>query len=171
MMALLRSRKAMIALAFLVIAGMVAAGAVGLVNSMRAPATPPRDSPGASDAPKPAPAPAMDSLGAAPRGLSYVDGDESCQQTECIRLVGVTSEAKDLEGEAAIEAIYRHLIDQGWKQVLPPGEDNPDDVPVTERYVTDGSVLVNGKTEAATKDATATLFVMHAQPPSPSPGG
>ncbi|MDA8369120.1 MAG: hypothetical protein M0026_04550 [Nocardiopsaceae bacterium] len=169
MMAQLRSKTAMYVLATLTTLGLVATGAAGLFNALSAPAPPEASSDAAATA-DPVPAPSMEELGKAPGGTSYTDLGEQCQTSECFRLVGITSEEEDADGEAAAEAVHEHLLDRGWATVLPPEEGgeaaDPDDVPITESYLTNGSVMVQVSTTPYDTESTAGLMLAHAQAPS-----
>ncbi|TQN28799.1 hypothetical protein FHX37_4164 [Haloactinospora alba] len=162
MMALLRSRMTMYVLAALVTVGMVATGAVGLFTMSSAPA-PKSPAPEGSQQP-PAPAPEMSEIGEAPGDASYTDLGQQCEGGECYRLVGIAAE--DLDSEEAVDTVYDHLLDKGWGQTLPQGEDDPDDVPTEQTYLTNGSVLLKGSTDPYGPDTTAGLMLTHAQPPS-----
>ncbi|WP_067970367.1 hypothetical protein [Nocardiopsis trehalosi] len=164
MMALLRSRTTMFVLVGLVTVGLVATGAVGLFNAVSAP-PPAGAAPEGGDAAA-IPAPPVDSLGAAPDGTSYTDLGEQCESGECYRLVGVTAEDDGTDGEAAVDAVYGHLIDEGWARVLPDGEDAPEDVPMADSYLTDGSVLLRGSTTPYDTESTAGLMLVNAQLPA-----
>lgn len=165
MMALLRSRMTMYILAALVTVGMVATGAVGLFTMSSAPApessTP--EAPEGSQQP-PVPAPDMAELGEAPGDTSYTDIGQQCEGGECYRLVGITTE--DLDSEEAVDTVYDHLLNKGWAQTLPQGEDDPDEVPTEQTHLTNGSVLLKGSTDPYGPDTTAGLMLAHAQPPS-----
>ncbi|GAA3728891.1 hypothetical protein HDA32_000102 [Spinactinospora alkalitolerans] len=161
MMALLRSRTTMFVLVGVVTIGLVATMAVGLFNAMSAP-TPPAG----EQAEPPPPAPDMASLGQPPDGVEYTDLGEQCNAAECYRPVAVTAE--DLDAEGAIEAVYGHLLDQGWGRLLPQGEDDPDEVPLAESALADGSVMVQGSTQPYTEESTAGLVLAHSTAPTPA---
>ncbi|MDA0565926.1 hypothetical protein LG943_16630 [Streptomonospora sp. S1-112] len=162
MLGLLRSRTTILVVSALLILGMVATGAVGLVNALGSPG------PSAGQAPSaqpdsPMPAPALDELGDAPRGASYTDFGEQCPDVECVRIVGVaTKDGEDTD--EAVEKVFGHLLDQGWARILPNQEADPDDVPLAESYLTNGSVMVTAAPVDA-PDTTAGLMLMHAQEP------
>lgn len=163
MMAMLRSRKMMIFLAVLVTVGLVCTGMVGLFRAMSAPSPAENASPeNPSTAPRSAPA--MDALGTAPSSVEYSDLGEQCDTNECYRIVGIT--ADDLDGAAAVEEVYGHLVDNSWGRMLPKGENDPDEVPLTETVLTNGNVIVQGNSEPYAPETTAGLIVAHAQEPS-----
>ncbi|RCV50790.1 hypothetical protein [Marinitenerispora sediminis] len=158
MMALLRSRTAMLVLVAVVTVGLVATSAVGLLNGWGpAPA-----SQGAADSA--APAPEMEVLGAAPDGVEYTDLGQQCDTAECYRPVALTSDS--VEGEQAVEAVYNHLLDQGWGRLLPQGATDPADVPLADSALTDGSVIVQGSVQPYTEGSTAGLVLAHASAPA-----
>ncbi|WP_046469384.1 hypothetical protein [Allosalinactinospora lopnorensis] len=164
MMALLRSRRMLVILVGVVTAALIATGAVGLFNAMRAPAPAPPSPPQGQGAEESAPAPEMDALGSAPDEVDYTDLGEECEGGECYRLVGITAEG--LDGDEAIEAVYGHLLDQEWGQVVPEGSQEPEDVPETDTILTDGEVMVQGSSAPYAQDTTAGLILAHAQAPN-----
>ena len=172
LMDLLRRRVFMVGLAVAVAVGMVATGAIGLFNALSAPDAPPQGQaapPG--NAASPVSAPKLDTLGEAPKDTSYTDFGEQCPDVECVRIVGIATEdgggkgkISDEETEAAIETVYNHLLDDGWARVLPDNEADPDEVPLSESYLTDGTVMITA-TPVNAPDASAGLMLMHAQQP------
>ncbi|ASU81986.1 hypothetical protein CDO52_03595 [Nocardiopsis gilva YIM 90087] len=158
MMSLLRSRRMMILLVAVVTVGLVASGAVGLFNAFFA------QSDQQQEGEAPVPAPEMAALGEAPDATEYADLGQQCERGECYRVVAITAEEAD-SGEEAVETVYRHLIDDGWGRILPEGADSPDDVPLSQTYLTNGSVLVQGSTSPYTPGSTAGLVIAHAQDP------
>ncbi|KUP96433.1 hypothetical protein [Thermobifida cellulosilytica] len=157
MMALLRSRRVQVGLAVAGVLALLGTTAVTLLyrpwTSESAPAAP-------------AAAPPLEALGAAPEGVAYTDLGEQCTQDECYRAVAVTADGLDAEG--AIDAVYTHLIDQGWGRMLPEGESDLDEVPYAESALTDGSVMVQGSLAPYVEGTTAGLLLAHLVPPSPA---
>ncbi|MFC4565072.1 hypothetical protein ACFO4E_24720 [Nocardiopsis mangrovi] len=166
MLALLRSRATMYITAALVTLGLVATGAVGLFNALNAPPQPDA-APGAGATPSGPPAPPLDAIGEAPGGAAYADLGEQCQNGECFRLVGITADDESADGTEVIDTVYGHLLDEGWARVPPPGVDDPDDAPMADSYLTDGSVMLQGSTEPFAPGSTAGLMLGHAQEPVP----
>lgn len=165
MMAWMRSRRTMQILAGFVVVGLVASLGYGFISTRNVPEPPP---PG--DAAEPAPAPGMDSLGAPPNRVEYADLGEDCDPAECARVVGVNS--ADLSAEEAIDTIYTTLLDRGLGRMLPPGEEDPDDVEWTDSVLTDNNVVIQGSEEPPSEDAAdegtvAHLVIMHAEAPQP----
>ncbi|MFC7326306.1 hypothetical protein [Marinactinospora rubrisoli] len=158
MMALLRSRRAMLILVGLVTVGLVSTMAVGLVNGWGAQPS------GQEPAAQAEPAPDLSVLGDAPDGVEYTDLGQQCDVSECYRPVALTSDSA--EGEQAVEAVYNHLLDAGWGRMLPQGATDPEDVPLTDSALTDGSVIVQGSAQPYTEDSTAGLILAHAGAPA-----
>lgn len=149
----------MILLVAVVTVALVATGAVGLFNAFFA-----QQAGDQREAGAPIPAPEMAALGDAPDDAEYTDLGQQCEQRECYRVVAVThDEARD--GEEAVEAVYQHLIDEGWGRILPEGAEGPDDAPLSDTYLTNGSVLVQGSTSPYTPGSTAGLVIAHMQDP------
>ncbi|MBV2365104.1 hypothetical protein KUM37_17460 [Streptomonospora sp. NEAU-YY374] len=163
MMALLRSRTTILVLGALLILGMIATGAVGLVNALGTPGPAAGQNPPAQPD-SPMPAPALDELGEAPRGASYTDFGEQCPDVECVRIVGVATAEGD-DTDEAVEKVFGHLLDEGWARILPNQEADPEDVPLAESYLTNGEVMVTAAPVNA-PDTTAGLMLMHAQEPA-----
>ncbi|MEY9214166.1 hypothetical protein NI17_021135 [Thermobifida halotolerans] len=155
MMALLRSRKIQVGLAIAGVLALLATMGVTLLYR-----------PWASDSavPPPPSAPSMEVLGAAPEGVAYTDLGEQCTQFECYRAVAITTDG--LSAEEAIEAVYTHLLDQGWGRLLPEGETDPEEVPYAESALSDGSVMVQGSLEPYIEGTTAGLLLAYLVPPS-----
>lgn len=174
MMALLRSRKAMFFLVGLVVVGLVVSGALGLFNAIAtAPASAPAAPEGQSapEAPDPADAPGADVLGAAPPGLAYSSDPEDgvhCDALECVRLVAVLTEEGEApeDSEEAVETVYHHLMDHGWKMMLPEGVESPDDVYVGETFLTDGTTLIADSSDHGGGNSSAVLMLGNARLPS-----
>lgn len=159
MMALLRSRRLLVALVGVVILSLVITMAVGLITS--------RQEPEGSGEPPP-PAPDMSALGAEPARVHYVDLGEQCTATECFRVVGVESE--DLDSEESLETIYTTLLDRGYGRMLPPGEDDPEAVDWADSALTDGEVVIQGGATPVAEDTVSHLILVHASPPAtPAP--
>ncbi|GAA2048153.1 hypothetical protein GCM10009800_40370 [Nocardiopsis rhodophaea] len=149
----------MILLVAVVTVGLVASGAVGLFNAFFT-----QSKQQQQEGEAPVPAPEMAALGEAPDDTEYADLGQQCERGECYRIVAITAEEAD-DGEEAVETVYRHLIDDGWGRILPEGADSPDDVPLSQTYLTNGSVLVQGSTSPYTPGSTAGLVIAHAQDP------
>lgn len=139
----------------LVSLGLVVSTAWGWVATLNAPEPLPPEA-----AVAPASAPDMDALGSPPDGVSYVDFGEECDTVECFRIVGVDSE--DLDAEESIEAIYTTLLDRGYGRLLPPGEDDPQEVDWVDSALTDGEVIIQGSDQPAAEDTIAHLIIVHA---------
>lgn len=154
MMGLLRSRRVMATLAAVAIFGLVVTMAVGLFTS--------RDTSQQQVQGEPAPAPEMGALGAEPSRVGYVDLGEECTQLECFRVVGLTSE--DLDSEEAIDAVYTTLLDREFGRMLPPGEDDPQEVEWSDSALTDGRVLIQGSEEPPAEGTIAHLVIAHSDP-------
>ncbi|TDQ55280.1 hypothetical protein EV190_101605 [Actinorugispora endophytica] len=150
----------MVVLATLAIVAMVSTTAVGLLNSAQAPG----GVEGAAQ--KPPDAPGVAALGAAPQGMTYTDLGEQCDLSECFRPIAVTADG--LDSEETIDAVYTHLIDEGWGRLLPEGRTDPDEVPFSESALSDGAVLVQASVQPYTTDSTAGLLLAHTVPPSPA---
>ncbi|OLT28630.1 hypothetical protein BJF83_14700 [Nocardiopsis sp. CNR-923] len=173
MMEFLRSRRFKIALASVVVVGLVVSGALGLFQALRAP-TPPAPvqtpDPGAAQNQERSEAPDVDALGDPPEGLSYVSGDADvrCSIAECVRLVRVVAaEGEQAPGsEEAIASVYDHLLGADWGQLLPEGAQSPGDVPLGDTILTDGDVMVTDSSEHDARDATALLMLGNANPPA-----
>lgn len=177
MMALLRSRRMLYVLVGLVVVGLVVSGAVGLFQSFNAPST---AAPGADQGQQgqpgqgqqgdqPAPPPGVDSLGRPPSGYTYVDQDEAhCAQGQCFRLIVIAGEdGQELDGDAqeAVESVYEHLLDNGWRQELPPQAESEDDIALVDSVLTDGTTLVADST-APSADALPVLMLGNAGMPA-----
>lgn len=162
MMALLRSRTAMYVLVGLTVLGLVATGAIGLFNALSAPSAPEDRGTGqGAAAPE---VPALDTIGSAPDGFAYTDLGPQCDpgSGECFRAVGVTA-PEDTDGAATVDAVYNHLLDRGWGQMLPEGAKDPDDAPLEDTVLTKDDLIVKGSTEPYDKDTTAGLIIADAQ--------
>ncbi|GAA1785914.1 hypothetical protein [Streptomonospora arabica] len=168
----LRARPTMVVLVAVLTVGLVATGAIGLFDALDS-----ADSgqaggqtPAPGNAASPVAAPGMDALGDAPKGAGYTDFGEQCPDVECVRIVGVTlkdgehKQDSDKASDAAIDKVFKHLLDNGWARVLPNNEQDPDEVPLGESYLTDGQVLITA-TPVNAPDASAGLMLMHAQEP------
>lgn len=180
MMALLRSRRMLYALVGLVVVGLVVSGAVGLFQSFNAPSTAaPGGGQGQQGQPgqpgqgqqgdQPEPPPEVSSLGRPPSGFTYVDQDEAhCAQGQCFRLIviaGEEGEELDDAPEEAVQAVYEHLLDNGWRQELPPDVESADDIALVDSVLTDGTTLVADST-APSADALPVLMLGNAGMPA-----
>lgn len=159
MMSRERSRRMMQIVGGFVVVGLVASMGYGFISARHAPELP------SADAPEPDPAPGMDSLGAPPNRIEYSDLGEFCEVDECFRAVSVSSE--DLSAEDAIDTIYTTLLDRGMGRMLPPGEEDPDEVDWVESALTDNTVVIQGSDqppslEAEEDGAIAHLVITHA---------
>ena len=168
MMALLRSRTTMYVLASVVVVGLVVSAAVGLFNSLRAvPAKAPQADRENGAPPVQAPdVPGTASLGTPPSGLSYVSDPEAdvyCRPEGCARLVTVLTEDEEAAEDpgATVQEVYDHLLDRGWKIMLPEGAESPDDVPLEQTVLTDETVMVADSSTGAFGDP-AVLMLRHA---------
>jgi hypothetical protein len=170
MMALLRSRRTLYVLVGLVVVGLVVSGAIGLFQSFNAPpvASLPQEQQGqpgqgqGQQGDQPEPPPEVGALGSPPSGFTYVDQDEAhCAQDQCFRLIviaGEDGEQLDADAEESVEAVYEHLLANGWRQELPPDAESTDDVALTESVLTDGTTLVADSTAPAA-DALPVLML------------
>ncbi|WP_017590621.1 hypothetical protein [Nocardiopsis ganjiahuensis] len=175
MMALLRSRRTMYVLVGLVVVGLVVSGAIGLFQSFNAPpaATSPEGQQGqpgqGQQGDQPDPPPEVGALGSPPSGFTYVDQDEAhCAQGQCFRLIVIAGEdGEELDGDAeeSVEAVYEHLLANGWEQELPPDAESADDVALSESVLTDGTTLVADST-APGADALPVLMLGNAGMPA-----
>ncbi|GLU47285.1 hypothetical protein [Nocardiopsis ansamitocini] len=145
----------MVALVAVVIVGLVATMAVGLLTSTETP----------GNAVKPPDAPGVEMLGTPPQGIEYTDLGEQCDQAECFRPIAVTAEGRD--ADEAIEAVYTQLLDRGWGRLLPQGESDPETVPLADSALSDGGLLVQASRQPYTPESTAGLILAHSVPPSP----
>ncbi|WP_017583726.1 hypothetical protein [Nocardiopsis valliformis] len=162
MMALLRSRRMLYVLVGLVVVGLVVSGAVGLFQSFNAPTTaapgggqgqqgqPGQPGQGQQGA-QPDPPPEVGSLGRPPSGFTYVDQDEAhCDpQGLCFRLIVIAGEdgqELDDDAEESVQTVYEHLLDNGWRQELPPGTESEDEIALVDSVLTDGTTLVADST-------------------------
>lgn len=179
MMALLRSRRTLYVLVGLVVVGLVASGAIGLFQSFNAP---PVGAPGGDQdqqgqpgqgqeqqGDEPGAPPEVGALGSPPSGFTYVDEDEAhCAQGQCFRLIVIAGEdGEELDGDAeeSVEAVYEHLLANGWNQELPPDAESADDIALVDSVLTDGTVLVADST-APSADAVPVLMLGNAGMPA-----
>ncbi len=168
MMALLRSRTTMYVLVGIVVVGLVVSAAVGLFNSLGA-ATPGSPRAGQESGAPPAPeadVPDVSSLGSVPSGLTYSsdpDADVYCRQEGCARLVTVLTEDGEVTGDAraTVQEVYDHLLDRGWKIMLPEGAESPEDVPPEQTVLTDDTVMI-ADTSTGGAGEPAVLMVRYA---------
>jgi hypothetical protein len=151
-MSLLRSRTTLQVLVGAVVLALVASLGYGLVTSRQAP-----------EPQEVAPPPDMGELGSPPSHVDYLDLGEECDQRECARVVGLAGEG--LDAEEAIDAVYTTLMERGYSLMLPPGEDDPDEVDWVEVALTDGDVFVQASDTAPTEDTLAHLIILHAEAP------
>ncbi|MDT0328021.1 hypothetical protein [Nocardiopsis lambiniae] len=169
MMALLRSRTTMFVLVGIVVAGLVVSAAIGLFNSIgTAPVggTAPQGGqggapPGASSEPD---VPDVSALGDPPSGLSYSSDPEAdiyCEQQGCGRLVTVGAEEGETpeDSTAAVREIYEDLLDRDWKIMLPSDVEDPEDLPLEEHVLTDGTVMVADSSPAGADGPTVLLLI------------
>ncbi|QVQ50380.1 hypothetical protein J4H86_15725 [Spiractinospora alimapuensis] len=155
----MRSRNAMRIVVGIVVVGLVASMGYGFISARHAPEPPP------AGAPELEPAPSMDSLGTPPNRVEYADLGEICEVEECFRAVSVSSE--DLSAEEAIDTIYTTLLDRGMGRMLPPGEEDPEEVDWVDSALTDNTVVIQGSDqppspEAEEDGAIAHLVITHA---------
>lgn len=166
MMALLRSRKLMFILAAVVTVALVVSGAIGLFNAMGTSSAQMDRPESGADGRAPAaervedmvPSPEMAELGAAPDGFTYSDLGEYCESGHCGRLVAVTSE--EAGAEESVEAVYTHLLDQGYERQPPPGAD---DAALTENTLIGDSLQVADATSPARSDSMGVLLLLRAE--------
>jgi len=175
MMALLRSRKTMFVLAGVVIVGLVVSAGLGLFNAIgTTPAAPPQQEQGQGQqgqggGPAPDAPPDVDVLGQAPAGLSYVSDPEDdvyCEANECVRLVMVLTEDRELpeeESRETVETVLGHLLERGWEEQRPEG------APEGQAFVTDGDHLLADTSSHDTADSPAMLMLGNAGEVSPTP--
>ncbi|MFC7743749.1 hypothetical protein ACFQXA_26415 [Nocardiopsis composta] len=167
MMALLRSRRTMLILVGLVVVGMVATGAVGLINALSAPGPQEADGGGQQSAQPPRDAPPMDALGGAPGPVDYVDLDQECgalapgQPEECYRTVGLEVGEEDLDAAGALEEVRGALLDDGWQPLVPDAGTDPDDVPPEEFVLTDGTVMAMASPVSHDDSTPAAVVLAH----------
>lgn len=155
-MSLLRSRTVLQVVVAAVVFALVASMLYGFISSRSAPDPP-------SEPAEVAPPPSMDELGSPPNRVDYVDLGEECDQRECARGVGLASES--LDAEEAIDAVYTTLMDRGYSLMLPPGEEDPDEVDWVDAALSDGNLFVQASDAAPTEDTVAHLVVLHAEAP------
>lgn len=141
MMGLLRSRKTMLVLVGLIIVGMVATGAVGVISSLNSPSPEEQQEPSAQ-----AEAPSLQVLGDPSAPLTYVDLGQECQQqpgqaADCFRTVGLDAGGEELSAEEALSSARGDLEDSGWQEVVPEGAED-EELPEHEYSLTDGESIV-----------------------------
>lgn len=166
MISLFRSRTMMKALVTVCIFALVVTGAIGLFTAREAPQEqmPEEGAPeGVPEEPpeEPVEAPEMGTLGSPPNRIDYADRGEECDAYECGLIVGV--ESGDLDGEEAIDTIYGTLLERDFAILLPPGEEDPEDLDQEELRLTDENVIVHGAPEPAEEDDVAFLIVLNAE--------
>ncbi len=167
MLAKLRSRGVPAILAGVVVFALVAAGAVGVINSFFADdaAPEPQEQTGQNTPEDPSPPPGVDTIGDPPDQISYDDVGQNCQTGECYRIVAITADDGS-DGAESVDAIYDHLLDQDWGQVDPSGGD-PSEMSADETILTDGNVMIQGSSQphAEAPDAAGFLILAHAEAP------
>ncbi|WP_026120660.1 hypothetical protein [Nocardiopsis potens] len=165
MMALLRSRRTMLVLVGLVVVGMVATGAVGLINALNAPD--PQGADGGQSAAPPRDAPPVGALGGAPDPVDYVDLDQECgavapgRPEECYRTVGLDVGEEDLDAAGALEEVRGALLDDGWQPLVPSSDTDPDEVPAEEFVLTDGTVMAMASPVSHDDSTPAAVVLAH----------
>lgn len=176
MMALLRSRRTLYVLVGLLVVGLVVSGAIGLFQSFNAPPGSSPDGQGqqgqqgqGQQGDQADPPPEVGALGSPPSGFTYVDQDEAhCAQGHCFRLIVIADEdGEEIDGDAveSVEAVYEHLLSNGWRQELPPDAESADDIALADSVLTDGTTLVADST-APSADALPVLMLGNAGMPA-----